>query len=159
MLVVVARVAELRRDHVQRDAIFQHDSRVAVACTVQRDRRDACGHHEPPPPAYAAKQDFEQALNVAIATPATTWRRSASRWDGWKSPSPSASSPGRSSTGRRSIECRRDWGCLRLIRARQRVAVDVESEAPRRCGPTRKGRALYRARANMLRGRSRTKSR
>jgi len=49
MLVVVARVAELRRDHVQRDAIFQNDSRVAVACTVQRDRRDACGHHEPPP--------------------------------------------------------------------------------------------------------------
>ena len=69
VVVVVVRRAELRRDHVQRDAVLQHDSRVAVACTVQRDRRDACGHHEPPPPAYAAKQDFEQALNVAIATP------------------------------------------------------------------------------------------
>jgi hypothetical protein len=69
MLVVVVRVAELRRDHVQRHAVFQHDSRVAVACAVQRDRRDACGHHEPHSPAYAAKQEFEQALNVAIATP------------------------------------------------------------------------------------------
>src|SRR6476619_1745519 len=110
MLVVVIRVAELRRDHVQRDAVFQHDSRVAVACTVQPDRRDACGHHEPLPTAYAAKQDFEQALNVAIATPTPTWRRWASCWDGWKAPSPPPSSPGRSTTGRRSIECRRDWG-------------------------------------------------
>ena len=55
VVVVVVRVAELRRDHVQRNAVFQHDSRVAVACTVQRDRRDACGHHEPPPPALRCK--------------------------------------------------------------------------------------------------------